>query len=94
MSKFKTKIKIIEDSENIKKDTIIDETNIAKEKHNENAKLTIHYNNDNLDINAINELLDIHIEYILKIKNFIKKNKLKNRLPNFPEIISENLIKE
>lgn len=47
-----------------------------------------------LDINKINELLDIHIDYILKRNNFSDKYDLKNRLPNFPEEISENIIKE
>lgn len=35
-------------------------------------------------------MLNIHCEYVLKIKHFIKENNLKMRLPNFPE----NIIKE
>ena len=51
--------------------------------------------NYELTIDDIRVLLDIHIKYINDLNKF-KKNKLgfKMRLPNFPEGISENIIKE
>ena len=47
-----------------------------------------------LSLNNVNELLDIHIDYVNKLKNFQKKTNCALRLPNFPECISENIIKE
>ncbi len=47
-----------------------------------------------LNIKEINELLNIHIDYYKKIKELQKKSKINFRLPNFPESISENLVKE
>ena len=47
-----------------------------------------------LSLNDINQLLDIHIEYINKLKDFKKKTNCALRFPNFPECISENIIKE
>jgi len=51
-------------------------------------------NSSMLSLNDVNELLDIHIEYINKLKNFKKKTNCNLRFPNFPECISENIIKE
>jgi hypothetical protein len=42
----------------------------------------------------IEELLDIHINYINNLQKFKNKYKYKSRNPNFPENISENIIKE
>lgn len=39
-------------------------------------------------------MLDIHIEYVNKLKNFKKKTNCSLRFPNFPECISENIIRE
>jgi len=88
--------------EYINKNISMDNTEVIKKTKlkKENKKiLTIDEDNDNnidLDITKINELLGIHIDYVSKIKNFIEKNnnKVKLRLPNFPEYISENIIKE
>lgn len=66
---------------------------IIEDDDNENTK-SISNNVVILDIKKINELLDIHIDYVLKIKKFINNNKFKLRLPNFPEGISENIIRE
>lgn len=47
-----------------------------------------------LSLNNVNELLDIHIEYVNKLKIFKNNNNCALRFPNFPESISENIIKE
>lgn len=47
-----------------------------------------------LSIDDIDELLNIHIDYINDLKTFSAKTKCKMRQPNFPECISENIIKE
>jgi hypothetical protein len=81
----------------INKKTINDNENIGDRKDelksNDNKNNQIKKNID-LDICKINELLEIHIDYILKLQIFMKKNKYKIRFPNFPEGISENIIKE
>lgn len=54
-------------------------------------------NNKNVSIlllNNVNELLDIHIEYVNKLIIFKEKYHCALRFPNFPECISENIIKE
>ena len=38
--------------------------------------------------------MDIHIEYVNKLKKFKNKTNCSLRFPNFPECISENIIKE
>ena len=50
--------------------------------------------NKELNMNEINQLLNIHIEYVLNLKKFMTTTGCKIRLPNFPEAISENLTKE
>lgn len=60
--------------------------------NNENIK-EIEVTND-LNVEKINELIDIHIDYVHKMKLFNKNNNTKFRLPNFPEGISENIVKE
>lgn len=49
---------------------------------------------ESLNIEDIDELLNIHIDYINRLKIFGEKTKCKMRQPNFPECISENIIKE
>lgn len=39
------------------------------------------------------ELLELHINYITALKTFYENKKVKFRLPNFPEDISENIVK-
>jgi hypothetical protein len=50
--------------------------------------------NKNLNIKEILELLRIYKNYILELNNFEKKYNFKMRKPNFPEGLSENIIKE
>ncbi len=47
-----------------------------------------------LNIKQINKLLDIHINYCVELNKFKNKHKIITRCPNFPEIISENIVKE
>jgi hypothetical protein len=51
-------------------------------------------NTSSLSLKNINNLLDIHIEYINKLKEFKKNTNCSLRFPNFPECLSENIIKE
>lgn len=39
------------------------------------------------------QLLDIHVEYVKGLKQFYRSRLVKYRLPNFPEDISENIVK-
>jgi hypothetical protein len=59
-----------------------------------NKKIISKKNKTMLSLNDINDLLDIHIEYIDKLKKFKNKTNCSLRFPNFPECISENIIKE
>jgi hypothetical protein len=43
--------------------------------------------------NVLKELYKSHLDYCLKIKEISDKNKIKLRMPNFPEYLSENIIK-
>lgn len=47
----------------------------------------------NLTSLELNELFDIYISYYKSLKSFCNKNKKKIRYPNFPEELSENIIK-
>ena len=65
---------------------LINDLDVPKDKNN----LKI----NELKLDDIHELLDIHIDYINKLKKFKKKTNFALRSPNFPECISENIIKE
>jgi hypothetical protein len=75
-------------SKQIQKNVNVNIVNDKNELQNKNNK------NKNLTINNIIELLNIHIEYVNKIIAFKKKTGINTRLPNFPECISENIVRE
>lgn len=47
-----------------------------------------------ITLKDVEELLDIHIEYVKNILKFKLKTNMNLRLPNFPESISERIVKE
>jgi hypothetical protein len=49
--------------------------------------------NKTITLDQLNEYIKIHVKYIKELNEFKKKYKIKIRMPNFPEIISENIIK-
>ncbi len=50
-------------------------------------------NNKSLTSEQLNELIKIHLDYIKGLNEFKNKHKINVRMPNFPEMISENIIK-
>lgn len=46
-----------------------------------------------MDKDIIQKIFNIHKNYIYELNEIIKETKVKIRLPNFPEILSENLVK-
>lgn len=87
INKNKDVDKIIDHEKNL------DNSDNDEYKVNDNKK-NLKKNNIDLDIIKINELLEIHINYIKMLQTFMKKYKYKIRFPNFPEEISENIVKE
>ncbi len=49
--------------------------------------------NKSLSSEQLHELIKIHLGYVKSLNEFKSKNKINVRMPNFPEIISENIIK-
>jgi hypothetical protein len=74
------------DNDNDNDDIVISNKKKSSSKKNKNVST--------LTLINVNELLDIHIEYVNKLKNFKNKTNCALRFPNFPECISENIIKE
>jgi len=68
--------------------------NKKKDLESDEESIELSEKKDSLTLEQVHELLDIHLEYVKKLENFKNKTKCKLRYPNFPECISENLVKE